>query len=305
MSEREASGYRDIRIWFRAVRAFSFTASIIPVAIGAALAAGTDARWGLTPLVAFGCVLIHAGTNLVSDAADYRRGVDRPDTHGGSGVLVEGLLSGDRVYRGGLFLLGAGSMLGLALAVLCDWPVLVMGVIGVIGGFFYGGRSFGYKYVALGDVMVFFLMGPLIVVGTYYVLVGDVSLRATLASLPVACLVTAILYSNNFRDIRHDSACGVLTLVGLLGARRGRFGYYLLVVGAYGLTAGLTAFGILTPWVLLTFASLPLAMANVAVIRRADPENAAAFASIDVKTAKLHLVFGVLMSAGVMLGAVP
>jgi len=79
-------------VWFRAVRVFSFTTSLTPVLLGAVLALGAaDVRWELAPLVALGCALIHAGTNLVSDAADYRRGVDRPGTHGSSAVPVEGL----------------------------------------------------------------------------------------------------------------------------------------------------------------------------------------------------------------------
>jgi len=44
--------------------------------------------------VAAASVLFHARTKLVSDAADFDRGVDRAGTHGGSGVLVAMMLAG-------------------------------------------------------------------------------------------------------------------------------------------------------------------------------------------------------------------
>lgn len=302
---RQPSGRPPLGVWFRAVRAFSFTASLTPVLLGAALAVGAPAvRWELVPLVALGCVLVHAGTNLISDAADYQRGVDRPGTHGGSGVLVKGLLVPGQVFRFGLLLLSAGSVVGIVLVCVRGWPVLGLGLLGVLGGFFYGGRSFGYKYVGLGDLMVFLLMGPLIVVGTHFTLTGGFSLRALLASLPVACLVTAILHSNNFRDIVQDSSCGVRTLANLLGPRFAKVEYFLLVIAAYALATVLTVRQLLPPWALLVVLVLPTAVKNLATVLRASPERAAEFASIDVETAKLHMAFGVLLSVGVALGAI-
>ncbi|MBI5725097.1 MAG: prenyltransferase [Planctomycetes bacterium] len=298
------AGRTSLKVWFRAVRAFSFTASLTPVLLGAVLALGAhDVRWELTPLVAMASVLIHAGTNLVSDAADYRRGVDRPGTHGGSGVLVAGLLTAGQVFFGGLVLLAAGSVVGLFLVWARGLTVLWLGLAGVAGGFLYGGRSFGYKYIALGDVMVFLLMGPLIVVGAHFTLTGEMSLRPLLASLPVACLVTAILYSNNLRDIAHDCSSGVRTLAGMLGLRGAKIGYFILVGGAYALAAAWAACGVLSPWTLLVLLTLPPAWKNLSLIRRARMSNSSEIAAIDVLTAQLHLGFGLLLSAGILLGA--
>ena len=294
----------NIGLWFRAVRAFSFTASLTPVMLGAVLALGAhEVRWELIPLVALGCVLIHAGTNLLSDAADYSRGVDRPGTLGGSGVLVEKLLTARQVFWGGLGLLAAGSAGGLVLVWMRGLTVLWLGMAGVVGGFFYGGHKFGYKYVALGDVMVFLLMGPLIVVGTYFTLTGEMSIRALLASLPVACLVTAILHSNNLRDIAADSSVGVRTLAGILGLRGAKIGYFVLVTGAYALVAAWVACGVLSPWTLGVLLTIPLAAKNLSHIRLAKTGQSSQIATIDVQTAQLHLVFGVLLSVGILAGA--
>ena len=60
--------------------------------------------------------------------------------------------------------------------------MLLIGVAGLLGGYLYTGGPKGYKYLALGDVLVFVLMGPLSVVGTYLALTGEVSLLVLLAS---------------------------------------------------------------------------------------------------------------------------
>ena len=115
--------------WVRAIRAFSFTASLMPVTVGATLAMSADSpvRWELLPLVAIASLLLHAATNLVSDAGDYHRGLDRPGAHGGSGVLVEGLLTTRQVFAAGLGAFAAASLLGLVMIWIRGLGVLWLG----------------------------------------------------------------------------------------------------------------------------------------------------------------------------------
>ena len=77
---------------------------------------------------------------------------------------------------------------------------------------FYTGKPIGYKYIALGDFLVFTLMGPLMVIGSYYVLTGDYNTNVLYVSLPVGFLVAAILHANNLRGIVHDTQANVKTL---------------------------------------------------------------------------------------------
>ncbi len=108
-------------------------------------------------------------------------------------------------------------------------------------GFFYTARPVGYKYFALGDALVFTLMGPLMVIGSYFVLTGSYNHAVPIASLPVGCLVAAILHANNMRDIQHDCDAQVRTVANLLGHDRARFEYYALVGGAYVAVLGMIA----------------------------------------------------------------
>lgn len=306
MAENTASRTGDLGVWLQAVRAFSFPASVVPAAVGAVMAARYDGPvdWWLVPFVVVASVLMHAGTNLVSDYFDYVKGVDKDYTYGSSGVLVDGLLTPRQVFAGGAVLFAAACGIGLLFVALRGWPILALGVVGLLGGIFYTARPIGTKYVALGDVWVFTLMGPLMVIGSYLVLTGSYSHAVLIASLPVGCLVAAILHANNMRDIEHDREAHVRTVANLLGHGGARVEYYVLVGGAYAAVVAMILGGLLNPWALLAFATAPLALKNVNRVRHSQPRQPEAIATLDVQTAQLHLAFGLLFALGILLGAV-
>jgi len=215
--------HRLLGVWWRAVRPFSFTASVTPVLVGSAVADHD----GLFDLVRFGVTLvasvaIHAATNLINDYYDHLRGVDTAESIGPSGVIQQGLLAPRAVLLGGLTLFALGGLLGLWLVAVVGWPILAIGAASVLAGYAYTGGPLPLGYIGLGDLTVFLFMGVVIVVGAYYVQAGTVSAAAVWASLPVAALVAAILVVNNLRDIEDDRAKGKRTLATFIGARATR-----------------------------------------------------------------------------------
>jgi 1,4-dihydroxy-2-naphthoate octaprenyltransferase len=290
-------------IWVQAIRVFSLTASLIPVLVGAALSVGeSSVAWWMLPLAILAAESIHAGTNLVSDYFDFVHQVDKDYTFGSSRVIVEGLLSARAVFWGGMALLAVSAGIGLVFIAIRGWPILVIGVVGLLGGYFYTAKPVGLKYLALGDLSVFVLMGPLMVVGAYVVLTGQFHHRVLLVSLPIGCLVTAILHANNTRDIPHDLQAKVRTMANLLGHRGAILEYELLVLCAYGLTAGLIATGHLSVWASLVVLSIPIAIRNVRTMRKSVADQPQSIADLDVKTAQLHLAFGILYVLGIAIG---
>lgn len=294
-----------VRAWIQASRPFSFTASMTPVFLGAVLVPylGRSARWELLPLIAIASLLMHAATNMVSEYFDYRKGVDRPDTYGGSRVLVDHLLPPAQLFLGSLVLFGIAACIGLVFIAIYGWPILMLGLVGMLGGFFYTAAPVGYKYLGLGDLCVFVLMGPLMVIGSFYVLTGSWDMRVLLISLPVGFLVAAILSGNNLRDILHDTQAGINSTATVLGARWARLEYSGLIVGAYAATVAMIAFGILPLWSLLTLLTLAPAVKNIKTAMTSRPDRPQAIAALDVQTAQLHLPFGILLMISVMLGA--
>ena len=91
-----------VRLWLTALRPISFTASVIPVLVGTAIAAQDEFHAGLFVLALAGSVAIHAGTNLVNDYFDHIKGTDSADSLGPSGVIQRGLLSPRAVLMGGM-----------------------------------------------------------------------------------------------------------------------------------------------------------------------------------------------------------
>src|SRR5690606_15542610 len=121
-------------------------------------------------------------------------------------------------------------------------------------------------YIGLGEVTVFVFMGPIIVMGAYFVQTQSWSGEAFVVSLPIAFLVTAILHANNLRDIDNDRAVGKRTLATLIGRDRANWEMYLLLGAAYAsLVAGIVA-GVI-PWpAILALATVPLVVPIVRVV---------------------------------------
>ncbi len=292
------------KIWLRAARPFSFTASIIPVLIATAFAYSNEnltINWALLPVVLLGAVLFHIGSNMVSDYYDYKFGVDAEDTYGGSGVLVEKLLQPRQVLAGGLLAFALGFLIGLILVYVRGYQVLLMGLGGLICGLFYTLTRKGWKYLALGDLAVFIAFGPLLFIGSYFSLTGTYDWNIFLVSLPIGFLVVAILHANNTRDIVNDSRVKIKTLPMFLGLQGSKIGYYFLVFGAYVLTLILVLFKLTHPLTLLVYLSFPIALKNAREFAQARVDNFQPIIMMDVKTAQLHMQFGLLFAISILL----
>src|SRR5713226_8035328 len=205
-----------VRVWWRAVRPFSFTASMTPVLVGSAVAFA-EGRFhpGLFAAAFLASVAIHGGANLVNDYYDYLRGVDTPESIGPGGMIQRGLLAPRTVLRGALAFFALSAALGLILVALRGWPILLIGVFSVAAGYAYTGGPIPLGYVGLGDAVVFVFMGIVTTAGAYYVQTATISARALWAAAPLAALVDAILVVNNLRDLDGDRARGKRTLATL------------------------------------------------------------------------------------------
>jgi 1,4-dihydroxy-2-naphthoate polyprenyltransferase len=289
------------KYWFLATRPWSFAMSAISVSVGAAIAAvnGCFAIF-LYALTLAGIVLIHAGGNLLNDYFDVTGGIDtlqsgtakyRPHP------LLEGKLAPARVRNAAFGLLAAGCAFGIALTFIRGWPVFVIGLIGAFGALGYTAPPVRYKYYAFGELGVFLIWGPLMVEGAYFVQTGRIEAGPLWVSLPLGILVAQVLLANNMRDIEHDKMRGIHTVAGLLGETSALMLYLLLMVLAYALVVFIAFLGFLTMWSLLVFLSVPLAARLMGEMRAGPPEDA------DARTARLNMVFGLLLLISLILEA--
>jgi 1,4-dihydroxy-2-naphthoate octaprenyltransferase len=291
--------------WYEIARPFSFTASIVPVAAGGALAAVDRAfDWGLFLAALFAAVLLQLGTNVINEIYDVRQGVDSITSPRASHAIIKGRVTERGAFAIAFLAFAAATAIGVWLIFERGWPVVLLGAVGLAGGFFYTAPPFQYKFHALGVPLVFLLMGPLMVVGSYYVVTGTFDWRAVIVSLPVGFLVAAILHGNEWRDISEDARAGIATLSTRLGRRAAHIGYVSLVVGAYLALAVAVLFEAIPTTSLLAMLSLPLLVRAIRASELGASGQQRAIAMIDLETAQLHAAFGALLVAGVALARV-
>ena len=283
------------RAWWLALRPFSYTTAIIPVLVGTALAAEVDFKPGLFLLALAGSVLILAGTNLATDFFDFVDGVQPGASFGAS--IQSGLLTPREVHLASVGVFLAGAVCGLVLVAYAGWPVLAAGLASVCAGYFYTASPIKYGRRGLGEAGVFFFMGPVIVMGAYYVQLEQLTWPAFYASLPVGILVANILHANNLRDIQNDRSRGKVTISTLAGRPAADYALWVLVLAAYAAVLACAALGELSAASLLVLASLPAAYMTVNALRHTD---ARALNLLVRNSARLHMQFGVLLALGLL-----
>jgi len=284
------------KTWFMASRPFSFTAAVVPALVGSLLYADTAFSWWKALLAVLGSVFFLAGTNFVNDYFDDRKGADGEGALGMAGFIQRGLLTPRAVLIAGFACFAAGAVIGIILCLAVSWELFFIGLASALAGFLYTGWPLHLAYIGLGEVTVFFFMGPIIVMGAAFVQVEAWTWEAFVASLPIAFLVTAILHANNLRDIEVDRKAGKRTVATAIGREWANREMYLLLAATYIALIAAWAFDAL-PWpALLALASLPFVRPIVQVVRAGgNPKklNLALF-----HTAQLHMRFGALMAVG-------
>jgi len=286
--------------WFLATRPWSFTMTAISVSVGALMAAMDGAfSWSLYLLTLAGVIFMHSAANLFNDYYDILSGVDTCDVSTARyrpHPLAEGSLTLTEVMIEAIFLFALAAAIGIFLAVTRGWTILILALIGAFAGIFYTAPPFRYKYMALGEISVFLMWGPLMVEGAYFVQRQTLSLDALWASLPFGVLVALVLFANNLRDTADDRDKGIRTLSTITGRHKGIWVYVGLVVFAYLSVVVMAFTGPLNYWSLLALLSLPLFFRLLRQMIQNPPLDA------DARTAKLNTAFGILLLISLLIG---
>jgi 1,4-dihydroxy-2-naphthoate octaprenyltransferase len=174
--------------------------------------------------------------------------------------------------------------------------LLWLGLASVAAGFFYTAAPVSLAYIGLGEVTVFIFMGPVMVLGAYYVQTEQWAWEPFIVSLPVAFLVTSILHANNLRDIESDRKHGKRTIATVIGRRWANVEFYVLIGAAYVTLIAAVVTG-MAPWLALV-ALLTVPMAWKAVRLAATTTSPRRLNYVLAGTAMLHMRFGMLLAAG-------
>ncbi len=211
-----------LSVWLRVIRVRFLLASVIAVSVGLSL------NWwqnsSIDPLDAilifFGVMALHASVDLLNDYWDFKRGIDtktkRTKMSGGTGVLPEGLLKPSSVYRAGVAFLIIGSVIG-------GYFVITDGIIvGIILGFAILSIYFYSTKIVDSGLGEFFVAvkGSMIVIGTYYIQSGEITIESILAGIVVGVLSSLVLFIASFPDHDADKSKGRKSLVIAVGKEK-------------------------------------------------------------------------------------
>lgn len=289
---------QPIKNWVVATRPWSFPASTMPALLTISYLfykkeeIYSDINWWFGIIALIGVIFVHAAGNLISDYFDFKKNIDRKESFGSSRMLVDGVFEPKTILIFGLIMLLIGSIVGLILTIFTGIDLLWIGLIGVAGTYFY----YKFKAVALGDLLIFIIYGPLIGLGTAYVMTSTLQWDVLLLNVPVAMLVVNILHANNTRDIKHDGMADIKTQAMLLGVKGSKIQYVVLALGAYIALIFMNAVGMLHPVTLLTLLTVPVALKNIKIMMKADVEKPELIKDLDGMSAQLVMMFALLFS---------
>jgi len=298
--------------WFVITRAPFLTATVIPIFTGAAWAIAQGYAqpfsWLLFVLTLLGGIALHIAANTFNDYFDWKSGTDPANNEyfmpfsGGSRSIELRLISEKNLLKVGWTALGVAFLAGLPILLARGPLLLLFGLFGALSAYFYTApplRLAARK--GLGELLVGLNFGPLMAAGTVFALSGLITWDAFFVGLPAGFLVTAILWINQFPDMESDALTGKRNLVVILGKEDARWGYALLLVGAFGLPVIGVAFGVLPSTALLVLLGLPLAIKAMAVLFRHYNERA--LVKANSTTIKMHMIAGLLLAGGLLLGS--
>ena len=253
-------------LFFLATRVPFLTATFVPVLLGAVIArAHGYSAWWLTVLALLGASAIHLGLNVANDVSDATSGADEANVNptmfsGGSRVIQYGLVSLRAMRVTSSVCYAIGIAIGLYLTAVAGPQLLWIGAAGLFLSIFYTAPPLRLVHRGLGEICVALGFGPIMVLGTYYVVAERLSWEAFYASLPVALLIMLVLYVNQIPDRPADERAGKRTIVVRLPSSAIVTGYVLSVVATYALIVVGAVTGLMSVWTLLALGTIPLAL---------------------------------------------
>jgi len=290
--------------WIAGARPRTLPAAIVPVLVGTACAVHDTGEWNHGVIVwrALAAMVvslaIQVGTNFANDYSDGVRGTDAVRV-GPVRLVASGLASAASVKRAAFASFAVAAVAGLALAAVAGWWLIAVGAAAFLAGWFYTGGPRPYGYAGFGELFVFVFFGLVATVGTTYVQLEEVTVLSVAAAIPVGLLATALLVTNNLRDIPTDREAGKNTLAVRLGDHATRLLYFVMMVAVFIMVGAIAVVD--RPW-----AALALVGAAVAVVPiRAVMSGARGRALIAVlgATGRTQLVVGTLLAVGIAVSA--
>ncbi len=226
----------------------------LPLALSSVLAGISTAHlfYSLNTTVAWLCistaVALQILSNFANDYGDFVKGTDNNQRVGNMRALQSGIITASQMRLAIVFMIILSLVSGIALLYnstsgkfnteFLVFLLIGFGAIAAAIKYTVGKKAYGYS--GLGDVAVFIFFGPVAVIGTF-LLCSGFSFDTThdsyilLPACGLGLLSTAVLNTNNIRDIENDERSGKYTIPVKIGLNKARIYHTFLIVIGLGL----------------------------------------------------------------------
>ena len=255
-------------------------------------------------LIFIGALAAHISVNALNEYFDFRSGLDlrtmRTPFSGGSGTLPADPAMARPALNTGLIALAITGLIGLYFSIVRGWALLPLGLLGLVVIVAYTPWLTRYPILCLIAPGLGF--GPLMVMGTDFVLTGSYSWTAFFASLVPFFLVSDLLLLNQFPDVEADRAAGRRHLLIVAGKKRSSVVYVAFLFLAFLAIAAGVGMGYLPTLGLLELLPLVIAVPTaVGVIRHAEKmEKLMPYLGLNVL---LNVITPFLLAIGLLIAA--
>jgi len=262
--------------WLISTRAAVLIMTFISAAL-AGLFAWRDGSFSFVPwfVLTLGLILAHASNNIFNDYTDFMKGVDKDNyfrTIYGAQPIASGLMTKRQhlTYFAvtGLLALAAGMYL---IFINASDPVIWI-LLGA-GAFFVLFYTWPLKYIALGEVAVLLVWGPLMIGGGYYVLAHTWSWEVVIASLPYVLGVTTVIFGKHIDKFNIDKSKKIYTLPVVIGEKAARYSVLTMMILPYLFTFYLIATKFFTPIMLIVLLAIPTFRQVYPALLKPKPET--------------------------------
>ncbi len=219
-------------------------------------------------------VLAHASNNIFNDYTDFSRGVDKDNyyrTMYGPQPVADGLLTKRQHLT--YFALPVSWHWLAGFIWLLSAVVALPGCCLPLGAFFVLFYTWPLKYIAMGEIAVLIVWGPLMVGGGYYVLTHVWSWNVIWASLPYVLGVTTVIFGKHIDKLLIDKAKKIFTLPVLIGEKAARYAVLAMMALPYLLVVVLIITRYFTPVLLLVFVAVPTFLKMYPQFMKPKPET--------------------------------
>jgi 1,4-dihydroxy-2-naphthoate octaprenyltransferase len=275
--------------WLIGARIKTLPAAISPVLIGTSYA--EQITWINAALALIVALFLQIAVNYANDYSDGIKGTDQ-NRIGPIRLVASGLASAVAVRNAAYISFLIAAIAGSILSFNTSMWLFIIGGISILAAWGYTGGKKPYGYIGFGELSVFVFFGLVATIGSYYIQSEELNWQIFLLSIPVGCLSCAVLVINNLRDLSNDKLVGKRTLAVLLGDKKTRNFYIVLLVISQLVSISAAVIDIK---MLFTLICIPMA---VNVIKKiATGVEGIELIPILGKTARLQLLLAVITAA--------